>query len=132
MHAYSFNDAKAFRLQHVETLYYRLRQIDENGKAILSNVAVVNMETSLRTNNVSVFPNPFENNLMVQVIADQESTATMMIRDIAGRIVLQQQPALVKGNNLLPVDGLSNMNAGVYFLTISVNGQTETLKLIKQ
>lgn len=73
--------------------------------------------------NVSVFPNPFSNNLN---ISGAENT-TLKIVDIAGISLVSKK---INGKN--EQIQLNQLLTGVYFLKLEKNGKIKTVKIIKQ
>lgn len=77
-------------------------------------------------NEVSVYPNPFVENLTVKV--EEGSIKEIMIFDNSGRIIMTQ-----KGNNLehQQID-TKNLSKGVYLLKLITEDGTKTFKVIKK
>ncbi|MCF8244246.1 MAG: BspA family leucine-rich repeat surface protein, partial [Saprospiraceae bacterium] len=66
--------------------YYRLRQVDFDGKMEYSDIRSVMMEGS--TNGIAVYPNPVKDGLLnVDFAAEQEGTATLRIFDASGKLL---------------------------------------------
>jgi hypothetical protein len=128
---YILTDAKAFEIAHSNTLYYRLKQLDYNGEYTYSEVVVVSNETKTM-DGVSVYPNPFEGSYNVTVSARTENTATIEMMDLHGKQVMVHTAAVVKGTNTIPMDNISALPQGIYFVKVSMNGESHVLKLIKR
>ncbi|MCF8283324.1 MAG: hypothetical protein K9J45_23210, partial [Bacteroidales bacterium] len=66
--------------------YYRLRQVDFDGKMEYSDIRSVMMEGS--ANGIAVYPNPVKDGLLnVDFAAEQEGTATLRIFDASGKLL---------------------------------------------
>jgi hypothetical protein len=126
--SYNLTDAKAFAKANSNVLYYRLKQADMNGKFTYSNV--VRIQNTEKAGAVSVYPNPFNAAYTVSINAAAAGTATMKMVDLQGKVVSEQTAALVKGLNAISFDDL-NVMAGVYFVKVTVDGETQVLKLVK-
>lgn len=123
---YVFVDAKADLSQ---TIYYRLKQVDMDGRYKYSPVAVVTPQTDEK--GISVYPNPLaEGDLHIAFTADNAQVATVTVTDITGKVVYTENVNTKAGRNQLNI-GSSVMEKGVYFVTLSVNGSTQNTKLIK-
>jgi len=79
-------------------------------------------ELNLIFEQLTVFPNPFTNQLTIKT----EISASFVISDIFGRTVNRGE--LNIGQNVLNFE--SDLNEGVYFITISTNGETLVKKII--
>ncbi len=109
--------------------YYRLQQIDNDGKTTVSNVVSVNMNNAV-INYFSVFPNPVNDQLTLNVNAKNDQKATIVITDIFGRILQTKTLQLTKGNQLQRL-AISQLAAGNYNVTIVFNNSKLTKKVVK-
>ncbi|HEX4957232.1 MAG TPA: Ig-like domain-containing protein, partial [Lacibacter sp.] len=127
---YNYNDDIS-ALQSYKLLYYRIRQVDMDGKAALSNIATVRKNLNIQ---ISAYPNPFVSDVMVTIYSQLSGTIDMRITDVTGRTVLQQKSVLYRGSNQVPVNKLANLPGGTYLLEVlnNADNRATTLKLIKQ
>jgi hypothetical protein len=126
---YSDLDRDAFKKAGVNTLYYRLRQLDMDGKEWISQVAsVTNNDNKLSS--VHAYPNPFTNKVTIDVVSAEDAAYNLSIMDIQGRVVYASDLRIMKGVNNIPVDRLEELKSGVYFIRVS-GPETKTIKLIK-
>ncbi len=109
--------------------YYRLKQVDKDGKATYSNVVTVNINKAA-INYFSVYPNPVSNTATLSINAAKEQAATLVITDVYGRMIQTQPLKLVKGNQLLQLNTAS-LTAGTYNATILFNDVKVSQKIIK-
>jgi len=112
-------------------LYYRLKQIDFDGAYAYSNVAVVN-KNNLDLSSVSIYPNPVVSQFIVEFMSKGNTIATIQIVDMHGKTMHTQQLETNKGLNKVNVNGAEELAPGIYFARLTVNGETQTIKLIKQ
>ena len=91
--------------------YYRLKQIDLDGKFAYSEVAQVNFDGGER---LFVFPNPAADQLTVQLPANSRFTSVHII-DISGKLVLQKQ--LASGSSTLKLN-IRSLSPGSYVLQL--------------
>lgn len=81
-----------------------------------------------RANSFMVYPNPAKNSFSA-VIADAEAGAyELRVTDISGRSMINKAIYLQKGRQSIPVDA-SALSPGMYFVTVSNEGKTQTQKL---
>lgn len=113
-----------------KTVYYRLKQVDVDGKYSYSPVAVVE-PTLDGTGKVEVYPNPFNSGVEVSFVAAKTGEkATIQVVNIAGKTVHTELVNTVSGRNNTNIN-LGDLQSGVYFISIEVNGTTTNLKLVK-
>ncbi|MES2778644.1 MAG: T9SS type A sorting domain-containing protein [Bacteroidota bacterium] len=125
---YTYTDNNAFNSSNV--LYYRLRLQDNDGKYSYSDVVSVSRDNKA-VDALSLFPNPFVDQFTLKLVAAEDASATITVVDIAGKVVMELNKSLVKGNNQLSIDAKA-LNAGIYFMQLNVNGEKEVMKIIKQ
>ncbi|MBJ7427353.1 MAG: T9SS type A sorting domain-containing protein [Bacteroidia bacterium] len=125
---YKYNDAQIFN--NAQVLYYRLKQIDFDGKTTYSQVVRVTKNAE-SMNSMIVFPNPFNNEYNVSFNTTEAGYATVETIDIQGKVLVSKSFKTVDGLNTLNMADLSNLSAGIYFVKLSVNGDTQTMKLVK-
>lgn len=114
------------------TNYYRLRQLDKDGKEFISNVVVLKSNIKL-AEIVSLYPNPVKDNLNVSVNSAITDKVSLVITDISGRTVIQQKYPLNNGVNNIQVK-TATLVAGTYFIKItgSDNNEIATERFIKK
>jgi hypothetical protein len=124
---YSFTDEKPFS----STNYYRLRQIDNDGKATLSNVVV--LKSNLIKAEISrVFPNPVQDKLNIVLNTIGAEKLTLSITDLAGRIISTKSFETVQGDNNISFNTAS-LAKGTYLVKVNSSNNTElaTQKFVK-
>ena len=103
-------------------VYYRLKQMDIDGKANFSNVIVLKVTKSNQL--VSVSPNPFTSYITINTNWDKSEEISAMIMNIQGKIVASKAVQVNKGANSIRIDNLSNLPSGNYILQlVSPNGK---------
>lgn len=108
--------------------YYRLNQVDFDGKASLSKVVSVNMGFS--NSAIQVFTSPSSSTLAINISTDQASTGQLVIYNIGGQKVFSQAVSLNKGANEFSVN-LSNTDKGVLLATYNSSYQVLEKKFIR-
>lgn len=119
---YTFTDANGSG-----TAYYRIKNVDGNGKFKFSTIAKIangKSEIVLRG-----FPQPVQSQFILQhPIINGKAMINLSTAD--GRVIKSVVPS--NGSMQTPVD-MSSLQAGLYMLRFSDgNGATQTLKVIKQ
>lgn len=78
-----------------------------------------------------VYPNPFNNKVIVQFYSRDSKPVQLTWRDLKGSIIEQTLLDSVQlGKNEFVYENKANWLGGTYFLTIDVNGQSATQKVI--
>ena len=110
--------------------YYRLRQVDFDGREDYSEVILITIPFDQLA--VQVFPNPTTGDLNVFVFNEEQAELELKIMDITGQTVrLIEQDAWNDGDNRLALR-LHDLNAGMYFLVASSStGERQVIPFVK-
>lgn len=108
---YSFTDNN---LPNANTVFYRLKMIDIDGK--FSNSKIVSVRIDNNFYNVLVYPNPTRDKLVVKLQQPLKENSQLIIADLSGRIVMKQY---VDGGQYNIDLTVSQLPAGRYFIKIS-------------
>jgi CubicO group peptidase (beta-lactamase class C family) len=109
--------------------YYRLRQLDKDGKASYSTVVLLQANALTKLTITSLYPTPVRQALTIQVAAPTAAPATLLLTDMAGKVLLQKSLSLVAGSNsfTLPV---SKLAGGCYLLRVASGSGEEVRKVV--
>ncbi|WP_153042794.1 T9SS type A sorting domain-containing protein [Rufibacter ruber] len=113
-----------------KTQYYRLKQVDYDGKFEYSRVISAAAGKTVTPAQPLVFPNPFVKEFTLSLTSETAMNVTVELRDLQNRVVKTQKAVLVKGNNHLPLT-TDNLPAGTYLLNVTGNGLRLVQKVIK-
>jgi SdrD B-like domain/Secretion system C-terminal sorting domain len=113
------------------TVYYRIKIIDKDLKFRYSKTEVVKIKAT--ENKISVWPNPFVNQITISQTVPQASQLFIKITDNTGRVVKTQSFKAAAGLNQIAIDNLENLSAGVYAVSVysSADNSTSVYKIIK-
>lgn len=112
--------------------YYRLKQVDNDGKGTYSNTVAVKIQ--LQKTSISVLVNPFYNTLTVNIVSPSTEMVTARLLDVTGKQVAVQNWSVNNGTSRKDFNNLSGLQHGMYILSV-VNNSGEVLfngKVIKQ
>lgn len=115
---YSYADRTAI----AGKVYYRLKQVDKDGKFWYSPVQVVDRGTSEKA---TIYPNPVVNNFKV-LLPSGTQQAALMVYDMQGRIAVNRT---VKEGEMIDA---SNLVKGTYIVVIECHGVKAQIKMLKQ
>lgn len=126
---YGYTDAKPF----ARTSYYRLKQTDKDGRYKYSNIVSVNGVRTTELVLSRVYPNPASTTLNVALNAPANQKVTLIITDLAGKVMMQQQTQLASGDNNIALN-IARIPSGSYMLkAVCSNGcETAVTKVVKQ
>lgn len=122
--AYSYAD-QTIR-PSVPVYYYRIRQVDADGRSFYSPVVRVSRNAKEQFN-IEIAPNPGSSSQMTISLKDgTEAVYSLQLSDASGKAVWYGEMLL----NASPVHFLPELAKGVYFLTAQYEGKTETRKIV--
>ncbi len=105
--------------------YYRLKEVDIDGKVTLSPIIKVKIE---RLEIVNIYPNPSLGHEMTIEINSKDSHAFIEVIDNMGRIIRVKEIDLLNGKTILTVP-TSDLTPGQYFLKVVLNSKEFTQKI---
>ncbi len=107
--------------------FYRLKQVDIDGKFSYSKTVVVNRAQQAYKNNLSIMPNPVVNNSIQLSLSvnDNPRNSRISIYDINGRLQKEYAWLLNRGVNKITLTNINNLTKGIYQVTVKdLNGHT--------
>lgn len=110
--------------------YYRLRQVDFDGKSMYSGARVVEMPTLWRTE-VLVSPNPVQQQMSIHVDPEIFIAPNIEIRDIQGRLIRDIGMVNIDPQNPLELN-LEALQAGLYFVQVSEGSKMAVQRFVKK
>ncbi len=117
IHAYSIND----QLTNINSniVYYRLRIVDKDGKYAYSRIVPVKLEQP--ENIISVYPNPVDNYVILNLYTDKPGNGMLRLLDYGGKQILTKPFSVTNGNNSMLIDQLGYLPKGVYVIQLMIN-----------
>ena len=110
--------------------YYRLKIIDKDGSIRYSAIRPVVFSNEVKW---QIYPNPTNGLLSLVVQGNDGETASIKIYDASGRVIKQQTQATTGFVQKIWIDlGAKNIPAGLYLLEVTINGQTQVFRVIRQ
>jgi hypothetical protein len=126
---YSYNDEKPL----IGTNYYRLRQVDKDGKESFSNIVVLKSAFITKAEITRVYPNPVAEQLNVILNTPNSEKVNIRITDLVGKTIAEKALQTNQGDNNIQFN-TSNLSRGTYLIRIisSNNSEMSIQKFIKQ
>ena len=97
--------------------YYRLKQVDFDGKFSYSNIVFIKGEPATELTLFALFPNPTHQLLNVVLQSPNAQRVQLIITDLAGKIVQLQTLQLQKGDNNKTVN-VTALAKGIYVVKV--------------
>lgn len=130
---YSFIDDVGKNTANKKDIFYRLRQVDKNGKTAVSRILIVRVYNTQSVSTISVTPNPAKSDINVQLQLIEASMATIRIRSSAGTEVMKKVQKFAAGSHNILMEGSSRLQPGMYVLEVVINSKERMIvKLIKE
>lgn len=123
---YSYLDKTPYAGQN----FYRIKSVQENGKAIYTNIRMVAIGIGTQATLLNAYPNPAQEQFMIALINPQEQQAHISIYNASGAMMTQEVTNLEKGNATLSLN-IANLPSGVYQVMIQIGKETLTTKMVK-
>ena len=109
--------------------FYRLKQLDNNGRGSYSSIVLVNRSKVVTTGIISLFPNPAKNILNLVLSSSVKGLSTVSVTNVAGVTVFQKNIQTTAGVNQNVELKISVLPPGTYF--VSVTGEKNREKFVK-
>lgn len=128
IHQYTFTDKSVNQLG-VSAIYYRLKQVDIDGKSTYSRILTLPVEVS--GSRVVCYPNPVISETNITITLQKAEKVQARLINNTGQVMQTLQWNLSAGSTSLPVN-MSQLAKGLYFLEISGQSIKKQIGLVKQ
>jgi hypothetical protein len=124
---YQYNDEKPVAGSN----YYRLKQIDKDGKFTYSGVVLLKSRITAVTLS-SVYPNPARTELNMIIGSPAAEKVTIQVTDLTGKVVMQHSTQLAIGDNQVQLN-VQSLAQGTYVIkAVCANGcETAVHRFVK-
>jgi len=131
--SYNYTDTEAGK---AGVRYYRLRQVDLDGKYAYSPIRVVSFAgaSDAAVAALSSYPSPFTNSSPASLVlqAPTAGAAQLQLLDLAGRIIATRTVTTTAGISEQAVPNASELAAGTYLVKVTfATGEVKTLRIQK-
>lgn len=122
------------RIENRNGNYFRLKQVDFDGKESFSEIIFVDCkEAIISSNDVTASPNPFKDHLTLSLNLDENQELQFNVLNQQGALIHRFSKKFDKGLNEISDFLPENFAKGVYFIKITgySNNESNTVKVIK-
>ena len=109
--------------------YYRIKQVDADGKYQISDVRFVKM--SLQNYVLNVYPNPTRSDITFSLNNYNGNEVVATLNNVSGK-TMHQELIQLNGANSYKLNLQSKLPAGIYFLQLKGETLTENIKIVVQ
>ncbi|WP_276503147.1 T9SS type A sorting domain-containing protein [Terrimonas pollutisoli] len=124
---YSFKDVALLD----DNTWYRVVMVTAQGKKKYSSVIKLQKEIATGLE-LKILTNPFYSSLIFDITTHRNSTVTVDLIDIAGRIVISGKHLLYAGVNNINLANSQSLQSGVYLLRISDQEKSIRTRIVKK
>jgi hypothetical protein len=114
-------------------VYYRLKQVDKNESYSYSEIKALTFKQQI-SNDIqieTVYPNPFIDNIAIEITLNKASNVQYQIIDLFGRVLAQKDEVLANGNHHLQINDLNKLPKGIYLIKINTDTYSKQLRIEK-
>ncbi|HLY69477.1 MAG TPA: T9SS type A sorting domain-containing protein [Puia sp.] len=113
-------------------VYYRLKDVDDDGHFGYSKIVPLRLDGSSMTANFSAYPNPFASNIKLLITSLSTKNANVNLLNTAGQRIASQLVQLQNGQNVVVLQNLSTLQAGIYVVELVTEDGKNYQKIVKQ
>jgi hypothetical protein len=124
---YQYTDLTAPETATNQTLYYRIRTVDFDGKSEYTPIRSLKSTTASAP--VTITPNPSNGNIRLGLLSSKAHTAKIDIFNMMGQLATSIDAKLTTGNNAINLD-LTHLPMGNYTLRLTDSAGNQTTEII--
>lgn len=127
--SYTFTDLNLTATRKSGLIYYRVKQVDRDGKFTYTEIKSVKVGADGFS--VSVYPNPVVSSSSVDINLDEAGKINIMLIDAAGKLVRAAVIEGVKGVNTYPLN-MNTLASGTYMIKVITGSEVKTVSIVKK
>ena len=114
-------------------IYYRLKQVDINGKETISEIVLIKGDKTNKIEFAAIYPNPAKEKLSLIITSPLTQNLNIILTDVSGRIIKVEKLFANEGNNQMNIN-VSGLQSGTYLIKATCNNGSEATiqKFVKQ
>ena len=103
---------------------------DRDGSFSYSPTVSISLDKN-QDQTVSVYPNPFSENLSISIMANETAVLHLTLFDMNGKEMHSISMQVEQGSKTIYLTDFANLDGGIYFLKMTIADQTKMVKLVK-
>lgn len=125
---YSFTQDNLSTIRNSGIIYFRIKQIDKDGKSVVTEIKSVRLGSKGLA--FGVYPNPIKQIANVNFELEKDTDVILSILDASGKQIMISQLQGFKGVNIKPLD-MAKLASGSYLLKVQVGTEIKTMPIVK-
>ncbi len=126
--SYDTTDFNLSTISSAGLFYYRIKEIDKNGKIIYSETRKIRLTGKALA--ILAYPNPINHFVNLTIDIEEDASGMLTIYDAAGKKIQLMQLQLLKGANTKKIN-MANLAAGSYLLQLTTPKENKVIRIIK-
>lgn len=123
--SYSTTDKKPYQ----GVSYYRLRQVDFDGKEKI--YGPISVSCTDNGNSINVYPNPNNGNFTVEINSPSDiEEASLQLLDVTGKLIASREFQIVDGVTQIMIEETQSLKPGTYVLKVIADVYFEPVKIV--
>lgn len=127
LNTYSYTDATLNDLSNIS--YYRLKQIDFDGKTSYSNIITLGLNN---TANWRIYPNPIKDKLNIELNLSTAAKVSVQVISKDGKLLLNADKGILQEGHQQLSFNINNLASGSYYVRVKAGNDAYTKAIIKQ
>ncbi len=131
---YDYIDKNVKEVINTNKVYYRLKQTDFDGKFTYSGIVAISLtnEESTPFELLSASPNPFINDIYLNISSTVEGSAVVKFFSTNGKLIKDNQINIQTGVNSVKLNDIYGLKKGIYLIRVEMNEiKSKIIKVIK-
>ncbi len=112
-------------------VFYRLKSVNETGHIDYSNILTFRLNNGIMKG-LNVYPTVIQSYATINIQVSERENTSLLVTDMFGKKVMQQQLLLNAGTNNLTVNGFEKFLKGVYIISLRTGSGIFSSKVVVQ
>jgi hypothetical protein len=112
--------------------YYRLKEVDSDGRSQFSDIAVVDFYTGNTVLQLAMYPNPVEESATLNFEMPEQGKAKIEVFDALGKVVYSNETYFGEGANSIALADLAIASGNYFVRVLAQNAISETVHFAKK
>lgn len=128
--AYQYQDVNVAEVLNTNTVYYRLKMVDQDGSFEYSAVKAVYFGETEEVE-VTLYPVPFSNELSMFIASPIATTTQVEVLNLMGTVCARTSFDIKAGGDAINLNDMAKLPSGVYLVRVNINNEWVVRKVVK-